>query len=246
MKKTYKVIIFMLILLILFPTLTSFAAGKRVIAENKYIWVYLNGERKLLADEDGYPCFGQGIDNKNVLYIPLNLICDMAGYEISPIMNTIQGQEKVYYVTLKSIYETFDLYVGQNKMNGTKMAAETFVLKGTEASGNPIIMVPLGVAKDYFGFELEVKRPVGRGVYDYCTLAINFTKEFANEDDLIDVPNAEGNKATNIEGENKYYVSVADKCYHKFNCSHLSKTYAKISEYECVYWGYAKCPYCME
>ena len=65
MKKFYKVFSFILIFSILFTSNVFALRGKRVLATDKYIWVFVDGERKILTENAGYPCFGQGVDNKN-------------------------------------------------------------------------------------------------------------------------------------------------------------------------------------
>lgn len=253
-EKIINVFLLFLITIIFFSSINVLAAGKRVIAENKYIWIYVDGERKLIAEEDGYPCFGQGIDNKNVLYMPLNIICDMVGYEVSPLKKIVQnaeGTEYTIYVTVSNGTNSFDVSLGATSFNGVALAGETFVLKGTEASGNPVVMVPLGIAKDYFNLDIEVKRPVGRGIYDYCSLAINFSgNELSEGDDIMDVPNGDdsSDRPDIDEGdvqEGFYYVSTANNHYHAYNCSLINKSYSKLSEYECIFWGYEKCPTCL-
>ena len=48
------------------------------------------------------------------------------------------------------------------------------------------------------------------------------------------------------EEEKTYYVSPANKYYHKYTCSKLNKSYCSLVESECIYWGYTMCPHCMK
>lgn len=253
-KKVFKTFVFFLIFITLFLNVNIFAAGKRVLAEDKYIWVYINGERKLIPEEDGYPCFGQGIDNKNVLYMPLNIICDMTGYNVSAlkkIPSNPEGTEYTIYVTVSNSTKSFDISLNSTVFDGIQLAGKVFVLKGTEGTENPVVMVPLGIAKDYFNLDIEVKRPIGRGVLDYCSLAINFSGNgILDGDDIIDVPNGDDSSdRPNLDEENiqknYYYVSTANNYYHTYTCSLLNKSFSRLSEYECVFWGYEKCSTCL-
>lgn len=258
MKKFYKILSILLILAIFFASDTFALRGKRVLAGDKYIWVYVNGERKLLADNAGYPCFGQGIDNKNILYMPLNIIANISGYVVSPLRreNGEDGEVKMY-VTVTNESESFNVYLGDTNFNGMKMADYTFILKGTEESGNPVFMVPLGVAKDYFKLNIECKRPVGRGIYDYCSLGVNFSGGKPIEEGssgIISVILSGGDASRvdylfeieDLDDYNTYYVSSGNNYLHNKDCQYISKNYVTLNYLECIYWGFERCPVCIE
>jgi hypothetical protein len=256
-KKLITTISILLIAFTLLSTVSTYAVGKRIIAENKYIWIYVNGERKIIPENSGYPCFGQGLDNKNVLYVPLEVICNILNWEVSNVKNyenPLVPKEYIFYVTVSNGKSSFDVVVGSNKFDTKTMAGNAFILKGTEYSRKPVVMVPLGVAKDYFGLDLEVKRPVGRGVYDYCSLAINFSSENLKDEDMdgfIDVPSGSGSEDEKVEIpdwevlDGYFFVSSLNDYYHIYTCDFIGKDYAQLSEYECYFWGYEKCPDCL-
>ena len=258
MKTIYKKVIPMLMMaIILFLSFSCDAyamRGKRILASDKYIWVYINDSRYILSDTTGYPCFGQGVDNKNILYMPLNLIANISGYAVSPLKKTTNPDTGEYdiYVTVSNSNESFDVYKDSQDFNGKRLAGKTFILKGTEESGNPIMMVPLGIAKDYFNLNMEVKRPVGRGVYDYCSLAINFKGANMLTDATEAVLEVTGEAAgfhqiTDWSTVFKFYkVSLGNKKYHNPGCKYIGKNSASLSYPECVYWGFEPCPDCID
>ncbi len=251
MKKHFKLIsiIGLLFVLIFSSIVPAYAAiGKKTYAKNKYIWIYVNDERKILPSGYGYPCYGQGRDNKNVLYIPLSVIAEMCGCTVSPLkkqLNSTTG-EYTYYAEVTGEYN-FTVYLYSDEINGTKLAGETFILKGTDAAKTNVIMVPLGFAKDYFKLTTEVKRPVGRGVYDYCSLAINIKGGVNGSSGTVLTPPSSSGDENNTGTDTLYFVHAQDTYYHIGTCPALvnDTLRAQLSEYECIYWGYSKCPICL-
>ena len=254
MKNKKIFLMFVVFLLFFINVSTTFAAGKKIVAKNKYIWIYVDGERKIIPEKYGFPCYGQGRDNKNTLYIPLNVIAEISGNQVSPLMKSIgENGEYSYYADIKGTKE-YRVIIGEDKINDIKLASAPFILKGTAGTDNKVIMVPLGFAIDGFGLKVEVKRPIGRGVYDYCSLAINFSGENIYKNDnsgIIDVPNNNGN-TDGLDGASNelYYVHSEDDYYHKEGCSLLEKSdiqfRSKLSEFEVLFWGYTKCPECFK
>lgn len=260
MRNARKLIVIPLIFILFFiNTFSTYAAttkANKVKAKDKYIWIYVNGERKLIPEGYGYPCFGQGRDNKNVLFIPLKVIADIAGYELSPLMKAKNEKgDYVYYANLKGTKE-YKVIIGEYKIGDIKLASAPFILKGTLETDNQAIMVPLGFATDAFGLKVEVRRPIGRGVYDFCSLAINFSgitlPENKEDSGIIDVPNSKGT-IEDLEDASLdiyYYVHLEDGHYHKEDCELLTKgnqeLKTKLSEYEARFWGYTKCPKCFK
>lgn len=252
LKKTIKhIFLFLLIIILLISSTTRVdaAIGKKTYAKNKYIWIYINGERKILPSGYGYPCYGQGTDNKNVLYIPLSVITDMCGCEVSPLSKQINSEGGYTYYAEVTGSKNFTVYLYSDEIDGIKLAGQTFILKGTDASKTNVIMVPLGFAKDYFGLTTECKRPVGRGVYDYCSLAINITGGIDDDSDVVLTPPTQGGSDVedNPGSDTLYYVHAQDAFYHLGTCSTLinDTLRAQLSEYECIYWGYTRCPTCL-
>ena len=247
-----RILLFLLAIILFFGSTISVnaALGKKTYAKNKYIWIYVNGERMILPSGYGYPCYGQGTDNKNILYIPLSVLADMNGCEVSPLRKQLGGDGKYTYSAEVTGEYNFTVNLYSDEIDGIRLAGETFILKGTDAATTNVIMVPLGFAKDYFGLQTEVKRPVGRGVYDYCSLAINITGETINsEDTLLKPPVSDENESNedNEGGDTLYFVHAQDTHYHLSTCSSLvnDTLRAQLSEYECLYWGYTKCPLCL-
>ena len=253
MKKTLKIftILGLLIALLFTSIVPAHAAiGKKTYAKNKYIWIYINGERKILPSGYGYPCYGQGRDNKNVLYIPLSVIAEMCGCTVSPLKKQASSDSAdgyTYYAEVTGEY-SFTVYLYSDEINGVKLAGETFILKGTDAAKTNVIMVPLGFAKDFFNLSTEVKRPVGRGVYDYCSLAINIKGGVTNTSGtVLNPPTSSGGDENNTGTDTLYFVHAQDVYYHIGTCPSLvnDTLRAQLSEYECIYWGYSRCPVCL-
>ena len=252
MKKTFK---FLIILGLLFTILLASivpvraAIGKKTYAKNKYIWIYIDGERKILPSGYGYPCYGQGRDNKNVLYVPLSVIAEMCGCTVSPLKkqaDSTAADGYKYYAEVTGA-KTFTVYLYSDEINGVKLAGPTFILKGTDAAKTNVIMVPLGFAKDFFDLTTEVKRPVGRGVYDYGSLAINIKGGINNSSEtVLNPPSSSGGNEDNEGTDTLYFVHAQDAYYHIGTCPSLvnDSLRAQLSEYEAIYWGYTKCPVC--
>lgn len=251
LKKNFKkfILFFIIFSLLLCSLITVHAAiGKKTYAKNKYIWIYINDERKILPSGYGYPCYGQGTDNKNILYIPLSVITDMCGCEVSPLKKQLNSDGEYTYYAEVTGEKNFTVYLYSDEIDGIKLAGKTFILKGTDAAKTNVIMVPLGFAKDYFGLKTEVKRPVGRGIYDYCSLAINITGGIKDSSDVVlTPPNETGGDEENDGSDTIYFVHAQDSYYHLGTCSTLQNDTlrAQLSEYECIYWGYTKCPICL-
>lgn len=250
-KKNLKYIILFFIVIVL--TLSSIvtvnaAIGKKSYAKNKYIWIYINDQRKILPSGYGYPCYGQGTDNKNILYIPLSVITDMCGCQVSPLEKQLNADGEYTYYAQVSGKKNFTVTLYSDEIDGIKLAGKTFILKGTDAAKTNVIMVPLGFAKDYFELETEVERPVGRGIYDYCSLAINIKGGIDDSSNVVLTPPTEtGDDSSNNGSDTLYYVHAQDIFYHLGTCSSLQNDTlrAQLSEYECIHWGYTKCPICM-
>lgn len=245
----YVSLLFLVFILVISTILPVQAAiGKKTYAKNKYIWVYINGERKIIPSGHGYPCYGQGTDNKNILYIPLSILTDMSGCELSPLKKQLGTNGEYTYYAEVTGEKNFTVELYSDEIAGTKLAGKTFILKGTDAAKTNVIMVPLGFAKDFFGLNTEVKRPIGRGVYDYCSLAINITGETEGSDDSVLTPPSSGEGDENNPGSDTiYFVHAQDAYYHLGTCTSLlnDTLRAQLSEYECIYWGYTKCPSCL-
>lgn len=242
-------IIFLMIIMTIINVIPVQAIGRRVTQQDKYIWIYVFGQRKLLSSDMGYPCFGQGIDNKNVLFVPLKLLTELTGCELSPLKKKTNGDGSYILYADVTGNKSYQVILGDNNINGIPCASAPFVLKGTEENGTNVIMVPLGFAKDGLNLDIEVEKPRGRGVYDYCSLAINFDGENVTigSKEIIGVPDSTGNSsiASDTTTSDKYFVSVYDSdYYHKQNCSRLTGTTSSISQFECEFWGYKPCPEC--
>lgn len=251
MKTKRKILsIFLIFLTILNLNAVNVSAAKRVVASSKYIWVYVEGQRKFIPTKYGYPCFGQGTDNKNVLYVPLRLLTDITGCELSEVEKSTSLTGSTLKCTVSGPFN-FDVTLYSDVINDIKIAGNVFLLNGTVATNTNVVMVPLGVAKDIFGLSTEVKRPVGRGIYDYCSLGINFTGDaIVSTDEIIAVPNSSGTASTDVleDATDTVYVDTdANHYYHSSNCEMLTygSNIASMTEYEAAKWGFTKCPNCL-
>lgn len=245
----YIYMLFCVIFLVMYSTITSYAIGRKVTQQDKYIWVYVFGQKKLLSTTMGYPCFGQGIDNKNVLFVPLKLLTELTGCQLSPLKKKQNADGGFTYFADVTGSQSYQVIIGDNTINGIKCASAPFVLKGTKDTGDNVIMVPLGFAKDGLGLTIEVEKPKGRGVYDYCSLAINFSgdKVIIGSDQIIGVPDSTGKSsiASDTSTSDKYYVSIYDSVYyHKAGCPNLKGSISEISQFEAEFWGYKPDPQC--